>query len=257
MKQLEADLAKLTKQNILLESKLAPARVDWKKYIGRKWTISQMTIPSKLFLVLIWLGFVSLVMNVSFIATLVFPSHCFEDVQFDHNKEDSFKTVQVCNHPGEKRAYLICGLSLISLGLAIYTTWRLYMTQSRTMTVHRVIPVPSNDMRADTLSLSDIKHNDCGLAEVIYRDGLTSLSLYVSLELLAQCLAQPSFSLNASHADTVVRINQTLRNLHTVNDSIYLSLDGYYVRQHTSKLAEFVTAAERFRLQAINFPVPK
>lgn len=124
------------------------------------------------------------------------------------------------------------------------------------MRVIGLVAEQPGDGRPDLQSLSEIKHKDPGLANVVFNDGYNSIDLVVSLELLSQVLSQPCFSLNASHADTVVRINQTLRNLHTVNINRFHSLDGDFVVQHTSKLAEFVTASERFRLSKLDFPAP-
>lgn len=139
---------------------------------------------------------------------------------------------------------------------------------------------PVNDMRADTVSQSEMKHKDplsmvC-ISEVAYLvpywDRISmklstrhTTYLTPSVELVAQVLTQPICSLNADEQTTFLRINQSVRSLHTVNYDRYKPLavragktspGEEFPGQHSVFATHFIFKCEKQRLRHLNFPTP-
>jgi hypothetical protein len=133
------------------------------------------------------------------------------------------------------------------------------------------VPLVS-DVRPDLVALSDLKHRDNKTLQCVFRHHYVlpspiygevnflrrapEVKMKVSAELLAQMLSQPVCSLNSDEETTWLRINQSLRSLHTVNEDRYENLNEMLVRQETAVAANFIFNVEKDKLENVPFPRP-
>jgi len=118
------------------------------------------------------------------------------------------------------------------------------------------------DGRADTDSNSNVRHENPGIVEVVYKPPYvnfwqSSEKLVISLEMVTQLLAPQVFSLDHDLSTTQTRLANTLRTVQTINYEREYGLVKEHVKQHASCLAIAIIQEEKRRLQHLPFISPK